>query len=359
MRLAWVVLVLCGCSGAASPVVTTAGEQSEPTIEQSVQARRQAACSAPLDEPARPQLIAPPQVAEGLVGRLEIEGAVRVTTSKIRESIDTGVGDKLDAKQLAVDVEQLWRTGQFDDVGVHVSGSPGDLSVVFRVRERPLIGYVFTEGADDIDVLEASEPHARSHASKVVSSVAEGYVNQGYRRATVELRQRRPEPGIVDLCFVVERGPRAFIDEIAFEGNQAFDDARLRSLLALGKVLDQDLLDRGVLYVSAHYFDHGYLLHTLSEPAVTLSKDGTKLSLRIDVVEGPQFRVGKVEVAGPLNGYPPLETQSGAVFSRTAMGRDVELIREAHGNRDETVQVSAAMTPDQAAKRVDVTFQVE
>jgi len=359
MRRAVVALVLAGCSSTPTPVVTSVGEEPNPTPQQITQARRQAACTGPLDEPARPRRIAPPQVAEGTVGRLLVEGAERVALARVLESIETRVGERLDSEQLAVDVEQLWRTGQFDDVAVHLRGSTDDLTVVFRVRERPLIGHVFTEGADDIEALTTSEPYQRSHASKVVRSLVGGYVNQGHRLATVELRLQRPEPGTVDLCFVVERGPRALIDEVAFEGNQAFDDARLRSLLGLGEVLDQDLLDRGVLLVSAHYFDHGYLLHTLSEPAVTLSKDGTKLSLRVDVAEGPQFRVGKVEIAGPLGSYPTLQTQTGAVFSRSTMGRDIESIREAHLKRHETVQVTPAMTPNATAKRVDVTFQVD
>ena len=197
----WLPLIL---AAACVPAAPPAFDPPEPPPKRSpaeiLEERRTGACSGPIDEPQPAVLIEPPVLAEGFVGAVRVEGNARVADEAIRGTIATSPGAAVDPKQIAADVAALWNTGDFSDVSVDTLGEQADLSVVFTVRERPLVGEVFG------DAKLALEIYDRHKLDIFTRELRDRLVAEGFPRASVVVRRRRPEPGVVDLCVVVDRG---------------------------------------------------------------------------------------------------------------------------------------------------------
>jgi outer membrane protein assembly factor BamA len=160
---------------------------------------------------------------------------------------------------------------------------------------------------------------------------------------------------MVDVCVQVARGPRAVVRELAFDGNEAFDDAALASKCAIhiGDPLDDRQLVACASAVAQHYADRGHVHAQLAEPRVTMSDDGTALRVALEVDEGPSFRVGSVRVEGAGDTLPVLQLQAGQLFSRLHVDADRQALSRAHGAR---VEVDTHI--DEQKKLIDVTLRV-
>ena len=115
-----------------------------------------------------------------------------------------------------------------------------------------------------------------------------------------------------------------------------------------------------LLRIAAFYYDRGYLNVRHDEPAITLSSDGTRLSVQISIEEGAQYRIGKLSFKGPRPAtYPPVvKRKVGDVFNRSQMMADLRAIEKLHADQGEQVSVVPLTQLFPAKQRVDVELQV-
>jgi outer membrane protein insertion porin family len=62
----------------------------------------------------------------------------------------------------------------------------------------------------------------------------------------------------------------------------------------------EDVFQRDLLLIQAHYWDRGYVQVKVGNPLVELSPDKQSMYITISIEEGPQYRLGKVDVTGDL-----------------------------------------------------------
>jgi len=160
---------------------------------------------------------------------------------------------------------------------------------------------------------------ARTYDSTKLSEDAERvryfYQTKGYFKALVAdpqttihdtsgvtwYRPFRPKPGkAVDIKIPVEEGPRYRLKEITFTGNKAVPDAsRLRPLFKIkdGDVFDAEAIRKGLDNLRKAYAALGYINFT---PVPNTEPDDEKklITLRIDLDEGKQFFVRRIEFQG-------------------------------------------------------------
>ncbi len=92
------------------------------------------------------------------------------------------------------------------------------------------------------------------------------------------------------------------IRSLGFEGNRSIDSSRLRDLVRYsreGGSYNADMLARELQYVEQYYRDQGFLRAKVGPPSVELQSDptGTRTaSIRVPIVEGSLYRVGRLEV---------------------------------------------------------------
>jgi len=163
---------------------------------------------------------------------------------------------------------------------------------------------------------------------------------------------------------------------VIFEGNAKVPTKDLLAALLIDKdtpqtrgVTNADVLERDVLAVTATYYDRGYLQIAVDPPSIEQTTNS--LDIHIKVVEGPQFRIGKLVVeerangkeVAPIGGKKSLRSRmtlrDGDVFARDVIVRDLQAIRKVY--RDvgyANVEAEPETTLDVARAVVDVTIPI-
>jgi outer membrane protein insertion porin family len=322
--------------------------------------------------------------AEQSVAHVRIEGNIRVEEDAIRVHLQTQEGRPFDQGAVDQDIKSIYAMGFFDQVNAEVTPNrKGGVTVTFRVTERPLVRNVTVEGNEKIKKEEIEgalrvRPHTILDPEKArqgIEAARKLYADKGYLDAKITYDTVPVGGNEVDVSYTVSESSPVRVQDIEFEGNEAFSSRKLRSLLQTKTAwiltpitgagnLNRDVLRTDVERLTAWYYDNGYVTARIDEPKVERREDGLAVVIKID--EGPQFKIGKVEIAGgdlpeeETRLSADMSTKTGEVFSASALRDDVQRLTErlseggfAFANIDPATDV------DPEDKVVNVTFQVE
>jgi outer membrane protein assembly factor BamA len=105
--------------------------------------------------------------------------------------------------------------------------------------------------------------------------------------------------GGVDLSIPVEEGPIYLWDKTEWTGNEALSVNDLNAALGMknGDVANSLRVDKGLLEVSKRYGHTGHLKVQL-EPEPQLDDSAHRMSYKIRVKEGPQYKMGQLTIKG-------------------------------------------------------------
>jgi outer membrane protein assembly complex protein YaeT len=173
--------------------------------------------------------------------------------------------------------------------GVEISGNTGlarsEFDPALRVRE----GQPFSEARLDADVALIEELYRRRGFASAKADP--GVDPQEARRTAVEV------PVVVRI--VVREGVRTSVDSIVFDGNVALGDAALRASLGLqpgGPYIPARVaVDRDAIQLA--YQNLGYQGVTV-DAVPQFSTDGTRVTVRFAIREGPRIFVDHVLIVG-------------------------------------------------------------
>jgi outer membrane protein insertion porin family len=318
------------------------------------------------------------------VASVGVEGNLRVEQDAIKVQLRTQPGMPYDAAALDADIRAVYGMGFFDQVDADVSpAGAGQVAVVLRVKERPLVRTLKVEGTDEIEKEEIEgalkvRPRTILDPEKIrqgIEAARKLYIDKGYLDATITYTTTPVGENEVDIVYKVEEKDTIKVEEISFEGNEAFSGRTLRGVMQTREswifgfitgagVLSRDVLRTDVERLTAYYYDHGYVTVRIDEPRVERKDDG--LYITVKIAEGDQFKIGKVDVTGME--LPPdtvklregIDTVSGEVFSASALREDSQKLTERlseDGYAFATVEPQTAI--DESSKTVDVMFQAD
>lgn len=318
------------------------------------------------------------------IARVGIEGNLRVEEDAIRVHLRSQAGQPFNQDTLDTDIRSVYAMGFFDQVDADVTTvAPGQVAVVFRVKERPLVRKVTVEGTKKVkreEVEGALKVRPRTildpeKARQGLEAAKKLYVEKGYLDAQLTYKTEVVGDNEVDVLYTVAEEEPVRVVEVDFEGNKAFSAGKLRrvmqtrerwlfSFITGAGVLNKDVLRTDMERLTAWYYDHGYVTVRVDEPRVERRDDGLHVTVKID--EGEQFRVGKVGVEGsdlPADREPlrqGMDTVPGEVFRASALREDVQKLTE---RLSEDGYAFATVEPDTQldgeTRTVDVTFQVD
>jgi outer membrane protein insertion porin family len=129
------------------------------------------------------------------------------------------------------------------------------------------------------------------------------YREKGYGGMTITV-VKTEHPGLLDLEFKIQEGPRVIVKEITVRGNTVFTSKDIKKQMQLresrwysSQPYREDLLDNDLENLRDRYLDAGYLSATVNQKTV-MSSDGRAADVMIDVVEGPQTKAGRISFEG-------------------------------------------------------------
>ena len=96
------------------------------------------------------------QAPAKIISQIRIEGNQRVEDDAIRIHIQSRPGEVLNESLVDRDIKALYKMGFFETVGASLAREKGGLTLVYRVKERPLASDVKFEGMKAIRTTDFS-----------------------------------------------------------------------------------------------------------------------------------------------------------------------------------------------------------
>ena len=320
------------------------------------------------------------------VAELLIRGNKRVEEDAIRARLETGIGSPFDRAQISRDVRAVFQQGFFNDVRVYTEETPAGLRVIVEVEESPVVREIAISGNDNIDSDKIKEaltittgvpldyPLLRENRARIAAL----YRSEGYYLAEVGFEIEEITEGSIAINFDVEEKEKLKLREIIFDGNTAFSDSELTegfstktwrfyswatSWFDRTGTYSEPIFLRDLRLIEKLYTDNGYVQSRVVGPEVDAREEG--LFLKVGIVEGPQFTVGKLTVEGDetidlvaLRKKIQLEEES--IFSRSSLTSDVETLEAHYTDRGFFfANVNPITQTNQDELSIDVEFTVE
>lgn len=311
---------------------------------------------------------------------VRIEGNERVDDATILSYGGIGRGAAVSAGELNDAYQRIVASGLFKDVSITPSGN----TLVIRVEEYPTINVVDFEGnarirdeqLSSVVKSKSAEVYSPAKVEADAAAIAEAYANAARVAARVEPKIIKRTDNRVDVVFEIQEGKLTEIQRLAFTGNQAYSDRRLRDVVATKQagwlhtlfqndtyIPDRIELDKRLL--TDFYRSRGYVDFQVLGVASDMSPERDGYYLTYNVREGKPFRFGKVSVVSEVPGVDAAlfdgaeSMRAGATYSPNAVDLTISRM-EAIATRAglEFIRIEPRVTRNDATQTLDVTFAV-
>ena len=254
------------------------------------------------------------------VRKINMHGVKYLNHSILKASAGLQEGDSiyLPSKFISNAMQRLWAPRYFSNVqiGATIEGDSLDLEVFLKERARILrwkIDGVSKSKEKDLieEVLKLRRNTELSDyvIDKNIKLIKEHYAEKGFRTCEVDVRITNDSlyEQCVNVTFDVDRGPKVRVGVINFEGNDAFDDKRLRRtfkkthqkriLFFQNRKLLPEEYDADKELLLDFYNSRGYRNATILSDSIYYIDDAT-LGIDIKVSEGNKYYIRNINWVG-------------------------------------------------------------
>ena len=313
-----------------------------------------------------------------VVESIEVEGVKKIALGTVLSYLPVNVDESLDVERSSEIIRELYSTGFFDDIEL----LRRDNVLVIKVVERPSIAEVNFEGNNDIEdesLEQAMEGLGMSKGlifdqnklEKLELELQQVYYSLGKYAARIEAKSRKLDDDRVAIDITISEGISAKITSINIIGNRNYDEDKLLDLFQLestnaGMFADDEYasskLAADLETLKSYYLDRGFIQFKVDSQQVTISPDRKDISISINIREGDQFRVSKIEVGGemvvPVEEMNQLITfREGEVFSRKEVNKVISAMQKRMGE-DAYAFAEVRMVPDLDEKNKTVGLRL-
>lgn len=316
------------------------------------------------------------------VASLAPEGNERIDSGAILQKISTKPGDLYDPSTLREDLKSVFALGYFDNVEIEAHDTEAGKKIVFRVKEKPLVGAVVVTGADEIkeeEVREAAGITTNSilnpfKVNEAVQKIKDLYKSKGYYNTQVNGQITTAENGKAEVRFTIGEGEKITVGEIAYTGNTSFSAGDLDdvvqtsthkwwiSWLTDAGVLKKEILRQDAERIANFYQNHGFIEAKVGEPIVD-QKEG-ELFVTFPIDEGARYKVGTVDIEGDLiknkeEILAELKIRNEEFLNRQVLRDDITRVTDMYAEQGYAfAEVNPKINKSEENKRIDVVLHV-
>ncbi len=259
------------------------------------------------------------------VAALEIDGNKRFSTDELFKEVGLSAGTPLDQYEVNRGRDNILR--KYKEAGYYYATVEIDAEaleagnrVIYRITEGPQVrvrrisfegNRAFAETRLRTKVKSKTylwifEPGAldEEQAERDALDLQNFYRDEGYldARAGYRLEFDDVDRTRLNLVFVIEEGGRYRIQDIVVEGNTVFETDRILTTMQLkpGEPPREVVLREDVRRLADLYGEIGYVAARVTTQ-YDFQEEAGVVVLRVNVVEGPQSRFGRVTVRGNVN----------------------------------------------------------
>ncbi len=289
------------------------------------------------------------------IRHINLHGVKYLNHDILKSSAGLIEGDSiyLPSKFISNAMQRLWAPRYFSNIqiGATIEGDSVDLEVFLRERAR-ILNWKFegisTSKSKDLkeEVLKLRRNTELSDyvIDKNVKLIKEHYAEKGFRTCEVDVRIENDTTyeQCVNVTFDIDKGPKVRVGQINFEGNNSFEDKRLRRtfkkthqkswMFFLNRKLKEEDYEEDKALLLDFYNSRGYRNATILSDSIYFIDDET-LGIDIRLSEGNKYHIRNINWVG--NSVYTTEqlasmfgVQSGDVYDKKSMHKRLGIGRE-------------------------------
>jgi len=278
---------------------------------------------------------------------INVSGNQRIEDSTILAKVKSKVDDYMVSSFISNDVKSIFSLGFFNDVKVEADYTAEGVKITFVVEEKPTVRGVSFEGNKVLDNDKLKEESTiiadsilnRSEIENTIKKIRVKYQGEGYYLAEIDYRLRPLPRNSVEVVFRLKEGNKVVLKKLYFQGNKSFSDEELKKILKTredwlfgwateaGDFNDTEF-KTDMQRIDSFYQDNGFIEVDISEPDIEMSSDRAFMYITVQINEGRQFTVGKLEIEGNTllsdeDVANVLGFRKGSVFSRGKLEKGI------------------------------------
>ena len=269
----------------------------------------------------------------------EIVTAVSTPGFATRITLETQVGQIIDAAKLQRDVKTLWRSGQFSDIHVETTPDPTGTEVVFRAEPRRtmrLRHYQVVPPTPGVDLKLTPDSQIDPwSAQEVANSVRQKLVGSGYPFVRVSPSLHPVGNNQADLTLHVDEGKRVDITKTMVTGDLGAKGAGARRALksTSSKLMipgipgiwkgwriqpgySENALRSDLVSLQSFYYERGYFGADIKADPVDTSSSAANLHFYVQA--GPRYAIRQIEFPSDAKTHA-IRVDSDAAFPAHAL----------------------------------------
>jgi outer membrane protein insertion porin family len=326
---------------------------------------------------------APAPAAPGpapLIKDVVVQGNRRVQEAVILGRVSAKAGAPFQPSRLAEDVRAIFALGFFDDVQLKVEDFEGGVKITFVVVERPFVRDIVFSGNKKLDTatliekidLKLGSVYNPVEVNRAAEKLKEAYEQEGYFEVVVTPETEKLPDGDVTVTFKIAEGRKITIDRVVIEGAHGVPAKEIKAAMAtqerdyyvLPGTVQRQKLDEDIERIVALYNDSGYIQARVESSDVQIDRANARAVIRIVVVEGPQFKVGGVDVTGtavlPVEEIKRrIKLAPGDVFSRSKLRDSTKAITDLYSAIGRaSADANPEIVQDIPNRKVNITFEI-
>ena len=289
------------------------------------------------------------------IRNINLHGVKYLNHDILKSSAGLEEGDSiyLPSKFISNAMMRLWAPRYFSNIqiGATIEGDSVDLEVFLRERARILNwkfeGVSSSKGKDlkdEVLKLRRNTELSDYVIDKNVKLIKEHYAEKGFRTCEVDVRIENDTTyeQCVNVTFDIDKGPKVRVGVINFEGNDNFDDKRLRRtfkkthqkswMFFLNRKLKEEDYEADKELLLDFYNSRGYRNATILSDSIYFIDDET-LGVDIRLSEGNKYHIRNINwVGNSVYSTEQLEqmfgVQPGDVYDKKSMHKRLGIGKE-------------------------------
>ncbi|QIQ41828.1 MAG: outer membrane protein assembly factor BamA [Buchnera aphidicola (Microlophium carnosum)] len=256
-----------------------------------------------------------------LVKDIQFKGLKNFSQNEALKSIVFSIGNQISQYDVQNSIKSLFKTGKFEDIKVVLS----DKTVIFNVRERPIISNVAISGNHIINNsildkylaqlnIEKSKPFNDFFTDIFVKEIGDAYHDFGRYKSNVKILKIFSESNTVNLKILINEGIPIKINSINILGIQNFSKEEIFSLLKskdhhswwniLSKcIYSSKELNNDLERLKYFYLSHGYFYFHVNSKKIDFIQDQNKINITINISEGKKYNISNFFINGNVFPY--------------------------------------------------------
>jgi len=324
-----------------------------------------------------------------IIGEIQVEGTSLSDPADILKAVQTQIGASLKSpatqRSISEDIRRINQLGGYDPLEIHAElrGSEALKTLVFHVIEYPVVADIEYIGNTkfkkkrlntELGFDQAQNLFFRPNLIEILTEKLETfYYSKGFSNVIIEGREGEITSEGVVLEFVIEEGRKLKLQSIGFEGNSAFTDKELiDEIKSRPKVLglfrrkfDEEKFEQDIRRLEYFYQTNGFLEAKIEQGTQRLVKKDKRLEVNFDINEGPQYRLGKIDVDGAATFtrselINPIQVQRGDILDRPKLLEDLQEVRSLYWDQGfRLVDIEPEIVPNRETGIADLSLRIQ